>query len=131
MITFEKRKHIAIVIRIPHNTPIMKPYLGDLEELTLLTVASLFMNAYGVTIKAMIEERTGRTISIGTLHSTITRLEENGYLTSHLGEPTQERGGRRKRFYRLTKSGKVALHEAKNLRDELWLSGKAQLSLTK
>jgi len=109
----------------------MKQYLGELEELTLLTVATLFTNAYGVSIKAMIERCTGRSIGIGTLHSTITRLEEKGYLTSHLGEPTQERGGRRKRLYQLTKSGKVALHEVKDLRDGLWLSGKAQLSLAK
>jgi PadR family transcriptional regulator PadR len=109
----------------------MKPYLGELEELTLLTVAALYADAYGVAIKAMIEQRTGRTIGISTLHSTITRLEDKGYLTSHLGEPTAERGGRRKRLYQLTKSGKVALHDVRNLREELWAYSKAQLSLGK
>jgi PadR family transcriptional regulator, regulatory protein PadR len=109
----------------------MKGYLGEFEELVLLTIASLTDNAYGVSIKEYIDERTSRSISIGALHSTITRLEEKGYLTSYLGEPTQERGGRRKRFYEVTRSGKVALHEMKNLRDELWVSAKQTLSLTK
>jgi PadR family transcriptional regulator, regulatory protein PadR len=109
----------------------MKGYLGEFEELVLLTIASLTDNAYGVSIKEYIDERTSRSISIGALHSTITRLEEKGYLTSCLGEPTQERGGRRKRFYEVTRSGKVALHEVKNLRDELWVSAKQTLSLTK
>jgi PadR family transcriptional regulator, regulatory protein PadR len=109
----------------------MKQYLGEFEELVLLTVASLFGDAYGVSIKEMIEQRTGRAISIGGLHSTITRLEEKGYLISNLGEPTQERGGRRKRLYQVTKSGKAALHEVKSLRDALWISAKANLSLAK
>lgn len=106
----------------------MKQYLGELEELALLAVASLVSNAYGVSIKELLEERTGRTITIGALHSTITRLEEKGYLTSHLGEPTQERGGRRKRFFQITKSGKIALHEVKSMRDGLWSSAKAHLT---
>lgn len=109
----------------------MKGYLGEFEELVLLTIASLLDNAYGVSIKAYIDERTSRSISIGALHSTITRLEEKGYLTSHLGEPTQERGGRSKRFYEVTQSGKVALHQMKNLRDDLWVSASQNLSLTK
>ncbi len=109
----------------------MKGYLDEHEELVLLTTASLTTNAYGVSIKEFIEERTGRTISIGTLHSTITRLEEKGFLTSYMGEPTAERGGRRKRFYELTKSGKVVLHEMKAFRDELWVTAKHHLSLSK
>ena len=109
----------------------MKGYLGEFEELVLLTIASLLDNAYGVSIKAYIDERTSRSISIGALHSTITRLEEKGYLSSHLGEPTQERGGRSKRFYEVTQTGKVALHQMKNLRDDLWVSASKNLSLTK
>lgn len=109
----------------------MKGYIGEFEELVLLTVASLGDEAYGVSIKADIEKRSDRTISIGALHSTITRLEEKNYLKSWLGEPTQERGGRRKRFFELTQQGKVALHDIKNLRDELWKLSKAKLSLAK
>jgi PadR family transcriptional regulator PadR len=109
----------------------MKGYIGEFEELVLLTVASLGEEAYGVAIKGDIERRSDRTISIGALHSTITRLEEKNYLKSWLGEPTQERGGRRKRFYELTQQGKVALHHVKDLRDELWKLSKANLSLAK
>ncbi len=109
----------------------MKGYIGEFEELVLLTVASLGENAYGVSIKEDIEKRSNRTISIGALHSTITRLEEKSYLKSWLGEPTQERGGRRKRYFEVTQQGKVALHEIKQLRDDLWKLSKANLSLAK
>ncbi len=109
----------------------MKGYLGEFEELVLLTVASLDDEAYGVAIKEDIEKRAGRSISIGALHSTITRLEEKGFLKSWLGDPTQERGGRRKRFFEVTHSGKVAVHEMKALRDELWSLSKANLSLNR
>lgn len=105
----------------------MKGYLGEFEELVLLTVASLHGEAYGVAIQQAIESRSSRTISIGALHSTITRLEEKGFLRSWLGEPTQERGGRRKRYYEVTQAGKATLHEVKALRDELWKLSKATL----
>ncbi len=109
----------------------MKGYLGEFEELVLLTVASLGTDAYGVGIQTDIESRTGRGISIGALHSTITRLEEKGFLKSWMGEPTQERGGRRKRYFELTQTGKVALNEIKSLRDELWKLSKASLNVAK
>jgi PadR family transcriptional regulator, regulatory protein PadR len=109
----------------------MKGYIGEFEELVLLTVATLGEEAYGVAIKEDIEKRADRSISIGALHSTITRLEEKGFLKSWLGDPTQERGGRRKRFFELTHTGKVALHEMKALRDELWSLSKANLALNK
>jgi PadR family transcriptional regulator PadR len=109
----------------------MKGYIGEFEELVLLTIASLGENAYGVAIKEDIEMRADRSISLGALHSTITRLEEKKFIRSWLGEPTQERGGRRKRFFELTHQGKVALHEIKALRDELWKLSKTTLSLAK
>jgi PadR family transcriptional regulator PadR len=109
----------------------MKNYIGEFEELVLLTIASLGEEAYGVSIKEAIEERASRSISIGALHSTITRLEEKGMIKSWMGEPTTERGGRRKRYFQLTHAGKVALHEMKNLRDELWKISKHSLALGK
>lgn len=109
----------------------MKGYIGEFEELVLLTIACLQDEAYGVAIKEHIEQHTGRSISIGALHSTITRLEEKDYLTSWLGEPTQERGGRRKRYFEVTHQGKVALHHIKDLRDDLWKLSKATLSLSR
>lgn len=109
----------------------MKAYLGEFEELVLLTVASLGDDAYGVSVKEDIEKRSSRSISIGALHSTITRLEEKGYLKSWLGEPSAERGGRRKRYFEVTRSGKEVLHEVKTLRDDLWKLSKQTLSLQK
>jgi PadR family transcriptional regulator, regulatory protein PadR len=109
----------------------MKGYLGEFEELVLLTIATLDDDAYGVAIKEDIEKRTDRSLSIGALHSTITRLEEKGFIKSWLGEPSQERGGRRKRIFQLTHEGKVALHRMKELRDELWRTSKINLGLAK
>jgi PadR family transcriptional regulator PadR len=105
-------------------------YIGEFEELVLLTIAALDENAYGVAIKEDIEQRTDRSISIGALHSTITRLEEKGFIKSWLGDPTQERGGRRKRYFELTNQGKVALRNVKALRDELWDLSKVKLAFS-
>ena len=109
----------------------MAIYLGEFEELVLLTVAALGDEAYGVSIQQDIEIRCKRSISIGALHSTITRLEEKGFLKSWLGGATAERGGRSKRFFEVTQAGKKALTESKNLRDELWGISKARLVVTK
>lgn len=109
----------------------MKTYLGEFEELVLLTIATLGNDAYGVAIKDSIEQRCGRTISIGALHSTITRLEEKNFLKSWMGGATAERGGRSKRYYEITRDGKMAVASAKNLRDELWSESKINLSLQK
>ncbi len=107
----------------------MKLYLGEFEELVLLTIAALGAEAYGVSIQQEIEARCKRSISIGALHSTITRLEEKGFLKSWTGGATAERGGRSKRFYELTPTGKKTLTETKALRDELWNLSKVKLSV--
>lgn len=109
----------------------MAIYLGEFEELVLLTVAALGEDAYGVSIQHDIETRCKRSISIGALHSTITRLEEKGFLKSWLGGATAERGGRSKRFFEVTQAGKKALTESRNLRDELWVLSKVKLALAK
>jgi DNA-binding PadR family transcriptional regulator len=106
----------------------MKQYLGEFEELVLLTIASLGNEAYGVSIQQDIETRCNRSISIGALHSTVTRLEEKGFLKSWLGGSTPERGGRSKRYYDITSAGKTAVAESKSLRDALWSLSQAKLS---
>lgn len=98
----------------------MKSYLGEFEELVLLTIAVLGDEAYGVAIKEAIESKANRSISIGSLHSTITRLEEKGYIESRLGGATASRGGRRKRFFNLTQSAREVLHHIRTLRNNLW-----------
>lgn len=105
-------------------------YIGEFEELVLLTIAALGDAAYGVAIKEDIEQRTDRSISLGALHSTITRLEEKGFIKSWLGDPTQERGGRRKRYFQLTNQGKAGLRKVKALRDELWDISKVNLAFS-
>ena len=107
----------------------MKAYLGEFEELVLLTIATLGEGAYGVSIQQDIENRCNRSISIGALHSTITRLEEKGFLKSWVGGATQERGGRSKRYYEITQAGKKAVAETKSLRDELWSEAKIKLAV--
>ena len=100
----------------------MKVYLGEFEELVLLTIAALGEDAYGVLIQKSIEERSNRSISIGALHSTITRLEEKGFLTSEFGEVTSKRGGKRKRIYATTSYAHKVLAEMKDIRAGLWES---------
>lgn len=95
-------------------------YLGEFEEIVLLTVGILGDNAYGVTIKDELEQRTGNKVSIGALHSALNRLEKKGYLKSTEGGATAERGGRKKRFFTVTAYGKGALVKSRDLRTELW-----------
>ncbi|MEQ8926385.1 MAG: helix-turn-helix transcriptional regulator [Fulvivirga sp.] len=109
----------------------MKGYLGEFEELVLLTIATLGGDAYGVAIKEEIQKRANRSISIGALHSTISRLEDKGYLKSHLGGATAERGGRKKRFFELTADAKEGLTAMKELRDSLWSASQVNLNISK
>ncbi|MFC5410654.1 PadR family transcriptional regulator [Larkinella bovis] len=97
-----------------------RPYLGEFEELTLLTVAMLNGQAYGVSILEEIEKQTGRMVSLSAIHATLQRLEEKGYLSSKMGGATTERGGRRKRFFTVTLGGTRALEEIHNTRNHLW-----------
>jgi PadR family transcriptional regulator PadR len=97
-------------------------HLGEFEEIVLLSVAILADGAYGNSIKEEIKKRLGRNPSIGALHSSLNRLEEKGFLESLEGETTPERGGRRKRYYKVTKAGVRALQQAKDIRDGMWKS---------
>jgi len=95
-------------------------YLGELEELVLLTVGILYPEAYGVGVMDEIEKQAGRSLNISAVHSVLTRLEEKGFLTSEMSDPTEERGGRRKRIFLLTAAGKRALEEAHQLRTQMF-----------
>ena len=99
----------------------MKKYpLGEFEEIVLLTVGVLFDEAYGLAIKDEIENRLGRKVSVGALQSALRRMEKKGYLVSRFGEKTNERGGKRKRFFTITAYGKKALEYSKMVRNQLW-----------
>jgi PadR family transcriptional regulator, regulatory protein PadR len=102
--------------------------LGEFEELVLLTIAALVNDAYSVGICDELEKQTGRTVKLGVVHAVLNRLEEKGLVKSKLGEATQARGGKRKRYYSITSAGKSALLKSKEVRDQLW-SMIPQLSL--
>lgn len=95
-------------------------YLGEFEEIVLLTIGVLQGDAYGVAIKLEIEKRTERKPSIGALHSALSRLEDKGFIESREGGATKSRGGRRKRYYTITAAGKRTLVKANELRNELF-----------
>lgn len=95
-------------------------FIGELEELILLTAAALKEEAYGVAIVAEIKETTGREMNIGAIHTVLRRLEGKGFMKSHLGGATNERGGRRKRIYTLTHAGQATLDQAYEIRSRLY-----------
>lgn len=95
-------------------------YIGELEELILLTVGILYGRAYGVAVMDEIEKQTGRSLNISAVHAVLTRLEEKGLVSSTMGDPSSERGGRRKRMFLLTAAGKKALEEANEMRNQLY-----------
>ncbi|MCF0041525.1 PadR family transcriptional regulator [Dyadobacter fanqingshengii] len=97
-----------------------RTYLGEFEELVLLMIAILDGHAYGVTVSQEIEQHTGRVVTFGAVHNTLIRLEEKGFVTSQLGGATTERGGRRKRLFKVTTLGKSALTDIQQLRNKLW-----------
>ncbi|HEX8530384.1 MAG TPA: PadR family transcriptional regulator [Cytophagales bacterium] len=97
-----------------------RTYLGEFEEVVLLLVAILNGEAYGVTVSQELESQTGRQVTFGTVHNTLIRLEEKGFVASALGGATQERGGRRKRLFTITAAGSRALVEVQQLRSQLW-----------
>jgi DNA-binding PadR family transcriptional regulator len=90
----------------------MSHRLGDFELRILMALVRLGTEAYGVTIRDDIEGRTGRTASAGALYTALNRMEKRGFVASRLGEPTAERGGKRKRLYTARPAGERALAEA-------------------
>src|ERR1700747_3347666 len=87
-----------------------RDYLGEFEHIVVLALLRLDDRAYGVTVRQEIEFRTQRELSTGAVYATLGRLETKGYVKSYLGDPTPERGGRSKRFFRVTPRGVAAVH---------------------
>lgn len=90
-------------------------YLGEFEIVVLATLVRLGEDAYGMTIRREIEERSGRSVSIGSVYATLRRLVAKGYVSTVLGEPTAERGGRAKKYFRLEAAGAEALIRSREL----------------
>ncbi len=107
----------------------MNESLGEFEQIVLLAILRLGEEAYGASIRAEIEKCTGREPTPGAMYTTLDRLEQKEMLISRMGEPTAERGGRAKRFFKVTKTGTAAVVRAQrsyqNLLEGLKLIGGA------
>lgn len=99
-------------------------YLGELEQVVLLSLARLSGNGYGMEVYDEIRDVTDRDVSIPTIYVTLTRLEQKGMVSSRTGKPTAERGGRAKKFFRLERAGVEALRRSREQLDKLWLGVK-------
>ena len=99
----------------------MKPHtLGEFEELVLLMVAALHDEAYGVSILENLEENLEKKLNISAVHVALKRMEDKGFVKSRFGGITEDRGGRRKKFYVITALGKRMLDEQYALRTNLY-----------
>jgi PadR family transcriptional regulator PadR len=109
-------------VYIPCKKKIMlsRHNVGEFEEVVMLTIGILGESAYGLAIKSEIEQRLKRRVSMGALHTGLYRLEEKGYLKSKLGEATNVRGGKPKRFFKVTGKGQKVLKHVMEQRQNLW-----------
>lgn len=94
--------------------------MGEFERAVLLAVARLDEQAYGMRIRQELEKRLGRDVSIGAVYTTLDRMEEKGYVSSRVGDPTPIRGGRAKKFFRVEAPGVTALNHSKNAMEAIW-----------
>lgn len=97
-----------------------KVSIGEFEEIVMLTVAVLYKDAYGVAIKKDLEKRSKRKVSLGAMRTALKRLEKKGLLVSEFGEVTAVRGGKRKRYFKVTPYGKKVLEQVMETRKRLW-----------
>ena len=102
--------------------------IAAFEELVLRAVHNEGADAYGVPIRKRLEAITGKEVSVGALYTTLGRLEEKGYISSRMGEKTEARGGRAKKYFKVEGAGYSALAEAQKVRDSAdvassWLPG--------
>ncbi len=97
-----------------------RSYLGEFELMLLLAVIHLGDEAYGVPISRELEKRRGRDVSVGSVYAALERLEVKGLVASSLGDPTPERGGKAKRFFRITKEGLRQVRETRRVLTRMW-----------
>jgi len=97
-----------------------RSYLGEFELMILLTVIYLGEEAYGVPISRELERQRRRVVSVGSVYAALERLESKGLVSSNLGDPTPERGGKAKRYFRVTKQGLRQVHETRRVLTRLW-----------
>jgi PadR family transcriptional regulator, regulatory protein PadR len=97
-----------------------REYLGSLELLVLLAVMRAGRNASGIPIAREVELGSGRDVALGSVYTTLARLEQKGLVVSELGEPTAARGGRAKAYFQLTSKGLQEVRDARNTLTRLW-----------
>ncbi len=97
-----------------------RQFLGGFELLVLLALIRLGDDAYGVPISEAIEQSSGREVSIGSVYITLDRLGKKGLVSSRVGEPTPERGGRAKTYFRITAKGLREVRQAQRTLTALW-----------
>jgi PadR family transcriptional regulator PadR len=95
-------------------------YLGEFELMILLSVVHLGEDAYGVPISREIERLRGRDVAVGSVYAALERMESKGLIASSLGDPTPERGGKAKRYFRVTKAGLRQVHETRRVLSQMW-----------
>jgi len=94
--------------------------LGEFETAVLLAIIRLRGRGYGESIADEIERSRGKPVSFGAVYATLDRLQKKGLISSELGDPTPERGGKPKRFYRIKAPGERALREAQAIAERIW-----------
>jgi DNA-binding PadR family transcriptional regulator len=94
--------------------------LGEFEELTLLAIRAIDPPVYAVPVQRFIAATTGRDVVMGAVYAALERLEQKGLVRSALGEPTPERGGKRKRLFAITPAGLRLLNDLRRVRDRIW-----------
>ena len=94
--------------------------LGEFEQLVLLAIVHLQEDAYGIPIVDEIQRRTGREVARAAVYVTLRRLEEKGLVSSWMGEPTAERGGKGRRYVNIEPSGLRALRESRQVSEQMW-----------
>jgi PadR family transcriptional regulator PadR len=99
---------------------IERTYLGELELMILLGVVNLGEEAYGVPICREIEKHLNREVSLGSVYAALERLAARGLVASRLGDPTPERGGKAKRYFRVTKVGLRQMQETRRVLQQMW-----------
>jgi DNA-binding PadR family transcriptional regulator len=95
-------------------------HFGEWELMVILALMRLGDDTYGVPICREIEEQTGREVAVGSVYATLDRLVEKGFVSSQLGEPTAERGGRAKRYFRITPTGVREVRKTQRALMNLW-----------
>jgi DNA-binding PadR family transcriptional regulator len=120
-----------VAVNHPCHDTTMADTLGEFEQIVLLAILHVREDAYAVPVRRVIEERTGRSVARGALYTALERLDAKGLVRSKLGDSTPERGGRPKRFFRVTAEGRAALRRSRETLASMWRGLETELGRTR